>query len=78
MEWISVKDRLPSNSDEVLIYYGTDIVQAYLKDGLWKGSIVVTECMNDGYVNDRIICRQGKDFDFVTHWMPLPDPPKLL
>lgn len=75
-EWISVKDRLPENDDEVLIYVSTDIVQAYLKDGLWKGSINVTDNMKDGYVNDRIICKQGDHFDFVTHWMPLPEPPK--
>ena len=76
MEWISVEDRLPENDDEVLIYIVTDIVQAYLKDGYWKGSINVTDNMNDGYVNDRIISKQGDIFDYVTHWMPLPDKPK--
>jgi len=75
MEWISVKDRLPENDDEVLIYVGIDIVQAYLLNGYWKGSVLVTDNMNDGYVLNRTICKQGDHFDFVTHWMPLPNPP---
>lgn len=75
-QWISVNDRLPENDFEVLIYCGTDILQAYLKNGFWKGSMNVTDNMNDGYVNDRVICKQGCNFDFVSHWMPLPQPPK--
>lgn len=75
MEWISVKDRLPENGVEVLIYYATDIIQGFIYNGIWKGSVRTTECMNDGYVNDRTICKQNDYFDFVTHWMPLPKPP---
>ena len=75
MRWVSIKDSLPLNDNEVLIFIGGDIVQAYLKDGKWKGSCMVTDNMNDGFVNDRVICVQGGHFDFVTHWMPLPDPP---
>ena len=75
MKWISVEERLPENDDEVLIYVGTDIVQAYLKDGFWKGSVNVTDNMNDGYVNDRTIVKQGSHFDYITHWMPLPEAP---
>lgn len=76
MEWISVKDRLPENDDEVLIYIVKDIVQAYFLRGYWHGSIMVTDNMNDGYVSDRRIVKEGSSFDFVTHWMPLPEPPK--
>ncbi len=77
MEWISVKEQLPHNDDEVLIFVSNDIVQAYLKNGIWKGSVMVTDNMNDGYVHDREICKQGSPFDFVTHWMPLPEPPTV-
>ena len=76
MEWISVKDRLPDHDDEVLIFASGDIVQAYLKNGKWNGSMLVTSNMDDGYVHDRTICIQGGDFDFVTHWMELPPPPQ--
>lgn len=74
-EWISVDDRLPEDGVEVLIYISTDIVQAYIWKGYWKGSTNVTDNMNDGYVHDRTICKQGSQFDFVTHWMPLPEAP---
>lgn len=76
MEWISVKDRLPDDDVEVLTFYATEVVQAYLHYGKWKGSRNVTNNMNDGYVNDRTICKLGGDYDFVTHWMPLPELPK--
>ena len=76
MEWISVKDRLPEEGVEVLIYCNPDIVQAVFSVGYWKGSFDVTDYMNDGFVPDRRICKQGSDYDYVTHWMPLPEPPK--
>jgi hypothetical protein len=74
-EWVSVKERLPEDTEEVLLYTGTDIVQGYYRDGYWRGSCIVTDNMNDVYVNDRVICKQGSHFDFVTHWQPLPQPP---
>jgi hypothetical protein len=74
-EWVSVGDKLPENDDEVLIVALGEVVQAYLKNGIWKGSCQVTDNMNDGYVHDRDICKQGSLFDYVTHWMPLPTPP---
>lgn len=78
MEWISVNDRLPDDGQEVLIYTNGDVVQAYLSDDYWKGSYNVTSNMNDGYVSDRRISKRGTNFDFVTHWMPLPEPPTNL
>lgn len=78
-KWISVKDRLPDIGTEVLVYDGTDIVQAYvgIHKGIkrWVGSRNVTDSMADGYVQDRTICKIGDTFDFITHWMPLPEPP---
>jgi hypothetical protein len=64
--WISVKDRLPTQSRDVLIVArwrcsGPEVCVAYfdtkhelfLQDGFWM---------------------EGDDD--VTHWMPLPEPPK--
>lgn len=75
MNWIKVEDALPENTNEVLLFCGDDIVQGFLKNGVWYGSSLVTDNMNDGYVADRKICKQGGTFDFVTHWMPLPEKP---
>ena len=60
VRWISVKDRLPDNCVEVLVY-DTDcgiVIGWYDK----KDGIFVAEFMNE--------------LDAVTHWMPLPEPPK--
>jgi hypothetical protein len=54
-EWISVKDRLPIQTQGVLV---------------WA----------HGYASDYIEISVFQDNEFlidnVTHWMPLPDPPK--
>jgi hypothetical protein len=61
-EWISVKDRLPENGQRVLCYNKYMYVKDY-------------DCVfYDGDFNwtgSRIGQIEG-----VTHWMPLPKPPK--
>ena len=59
-KWISVKERLPEVEANVLAYIG-------------YGCIVVCWLTYDGYWQGpaRIF-----DKDEVTHWMPLPEPPK--
>ena len=61
MNWISVKDRLPENTDEVLVcFIGWDDLQfqsvMYLENGDWYNE-------------------HGDPCYTVTHWMPLPEPP---
>ena len=73
MEWISVNDRLPEQHKEVLISieYG-DVIQAYYSDNRWYISRDVRDNATDCYANvARLI--EGSN---VTHWMPLPEPPK--
>lgn len=85
-DWISVKDRLPEEEQDVLMYtseieiYGRhkekkhlqhDIYRGYYEDGQWLTSYCYG-CeyiykMNEKYPNELIE---------VTHWMPLPEPPK--
>lgn len=78
-EWISVKERLPSEKSRCLVY-----IRAHNK---WRGymkTVWFTPCYEG--VEDHL---QGKkmwyDYDSeygdykirdVTHWMPLPEPPK--
>ena len=73
MKWISVKERLPELKTEVLINirYG-DIIQAYYHGKGWCISRDVRDNAKDCYANDPNLIT---DFD-VTHWMPLPEPPK--
>ena len=68
MEWISVKDRLPAHRQEILTYWSeSDQIQVqryYLQyggDGPW---------WMFGWQNH--LLSKGR----ITHWMPLPDPPK--
>ena len=62
-EWISVDDRLPEEKANCIVYYQ----HAY--------------CDNDGYWEIGICFNDGEKFQInpaykVTHWMPLPQPPK--
>ena len=62
-EWVSVKDRLPEEKVNCIVYYQ----HAY--------------CDNDGYWAIGFCFYDGEKFRIdlsykVTHWMPLPSPPK--
>ena len=62
-EWISVKDRLPGKNVNCIVHYK----HAY--------------CNNDGYWAIECCFYDGEKFQIglaykVTHWMPLPEPPK--
>lgn len=68
-DWISVKDRLPERkyvdylvATRLQTYGSKGINVAWLNDdnGVWKS-------------NDEWIC-DGREI--VTHWMPLPEPPR--
>lgn len=62
-EWISVEDRLPEEKANCIVYYQ----HAY--------------CDNDDYWAIGICFNDGEKFQInpaykVTHWMPMPNPPK--
>lgn len=65
-EWISVKDRLPNKGQDVLIYrsgFRVDLmnVHMYLGEDRWEDEY--------GYW-------ETTETEGITHWMPLPEPPK--
>jgi hypothetical protein len=95
-EWISVKDRLPENTNDVLCFepLNHQFVGKYTKgheldywDDDYDGEYDPIEDQNGTlylepgwYENEET---PGGDYDTtwvkreVTHWMPLPSPPKL-
>ena len=62
-EWISVKERLPEPWKQVLIYSRHDFCESAFYIGV-PGKWRVTW-------NHKML-----DADSVTHWMPMPNPPK--
>jgi|HubBroStandDraft_2_1064218.scaffolds.fasta_scaffold340169_4 hypothetical protein len=77
MEWISVEKDLPKDDDYVLVYYDRDFhisVGYYEKDNVSyyiesNGTKFYTD---DGWDSEIPWAPRGK----ITHWMPLPEPPK--
>jgi hypothetical protein len=59
--WISVKDKLPDTRKRVLATNKEIVLIAWLKknSNLWEGWQLL----------------DGEYFTYVTHWMPLPNPP---
>ncbi len=68
MTWISVEDQLPDENQDILVWCGWCITAIYKP-------------------KDRSYGPKGKNFDWttedahapifmVTHWQPLPEPPK--
>jgi hypothetical protein len=75
MEWISVKDRLPKMTEENDFGKYSKPVLCYHSDGH------VEDCqLNESeFVGDNPYWSYIQDWDLcetVTHWMPLPKPPK--
>jgi len=64
-DWISVKDRLPENDDNYLILFE-------------YGRYRFNERVIVGFYSNNKWCVSGhsNNLDTVTHWMPLPEPPK--
>ena len=64
MEWIDVNERLPDKIANYLVHY----VHSYsVDDGYWALGIV--------YYNGSYFSWHDTAYR-ITHWMPLPEPPK--
>ena len=62
-EWISVDDRLPEEKVNCIVHYKHDYCD---NDGYWA----IGFCFYDGE-------KFRMDLSYkVTHWMPMPNPPK--
>ena len=77
MKWISVRKQKPPLDTEILVFqrypHGTDIKKGeYIRPRNKKRPVFGCdiEREKDGYVYG------GFPLEHVTHWMPLPEPPK--
>ncbi len=70
MEWISVKDRLPENKSNVLFF-----TNGFTKNVMRMGNFY----LEDSFGRKNQFC-DGAFFpiEFISHWMPLPEPPKTI
>lgn len=70
-KWVSVEDRLPENDNPVLCWYLSG-------DGNYYHTVGICLRFNFGYIWDVEIDANdcGYGCKKVTHWMPLPEPPK--
>lgn len=64
-DWISVEERLPKVGDKVLLYEHDGFLRNICVD-------LITDYANACLMRDEYDAR----WDAVTHWMPLPEPPK--
>ena len=76
MEWISCEDRLPEPESYVLTATPYDFVADTMLhiEGFTLTNLLYCEDKIEGayWFNDQI----GEESHGVTHWMPLPEPPK--
>jgi hypothetical protein len=68
-EWISVKDRLPVDGEYVLVY---------AKNGTRRYKIDSAIYCEEKKYHWRFFDIPNYFGKYITHWMPLPEPPKDL
>lgn len=79
-QWISVKERLPEESGQYIVC--CDDSGCPCGEGIWYESGVVVCAQVDVGINGGVCWEwneNGTLYDLegvVTHWMPLPEPPK--
>ena len=65
MEWISVNERLPETYGEYIVFVKNLTGQIFLEKSIFVANYFYKQWLFEGWVDNK-----------VTHWMPLPEPPK--
>ena len=71
-EWISVKDRLP-DEDDINDYLITDGKRCFV--GFYHHKAKGWDNFTLGWIQEYYADGEVDDIE-ITHWMPLPEPPK--
>lgn len=75
-EWINVEEKLPETGDRYIVL----IKQKYPWEKEWEFNVdVACYTFDDGYIDncwDTFVDWLEGQETHVTHWMPLPEPPK--
>lgn len=66
-EWIAITERHPENTDNVLVF--SNVGLGHIEIGYWSAA--------DGYFATIDGAMFGDEIPSVTHWMPLPEAPKV-
>lgn len=76
-EWISVDDRLPEVGDLCLLYktYPEGSVFHCRADHFKRNFILIGGLRYDNIFVSYENQYSNKGLDYITHWMPLPEPP---
>ena len=66
MNWISVEDQMPENCSWNLIFTESMVTMAFFEED--ENNNIYWLCHNDA--------QDKSEWNDVSHWMPLPAPPK--
>lgn len=73
MEWISIENALPEDSEKCLVYGILEYQEEY---DIYK-AVFHKEVFTDNVIESQFWeAEWGYDFIIITHWMPLPKTPK--
>lgn len=79
-KWISVKDKLPEIGIDKKYPYASDLVLLSDGDKVYCGYYEDSTIPEPKYGAKAFLDADGNDFEeadiTITHWMPLPEPPK--
>lgn len=78
LNWISVEDRLPDKNGKYIVYAQDE--NSERGAGLWYRNIVVTATYYFGawlWFEENEAHDEYEINEIVTHWMPLPDSPRM-